>query len=259
MSPCRLASSRSLSARHSQAYLLRKSCLPRTLATRSQPAPWNNPSGPSSLPTVDVEQVINLKHPRRGGQDLSRRYQRLERSIRGKAEYGREIQGFQRAGEVPEPAPFTASETVQTTSTSQDKGNRRVFRGLVIPERPKPPADDGTFALDVCAFCPHQYILSECCMSGCAVCVYDLYDEARTDYIQAVDKIRADLVRMSVPEHEWPPDIRSNPQDAQSDPAPKATPVLNAFEQLELALKAKKEKAVNATPNSTASTEGSGS
>lgn len=101
-------------------------------------------------------------------------------------------------------------------------------------------------------------MFSECCMSGCAVCVYDLYDEARTDYIQAIEKIRADLIGMSVPEHEWPPDIRSGPQDAQSNPTPKTASVLSAFEQLELALKAKREKTMDAPPNSSASTEGSG-
>ena len=92
-------------------------------------------------------------------------------------------------------------------------------------------------------------------MSGCAICVYDLYDEARTDYVQAIDKIRADLVHLNVPEHEWPSDIRSNPQDDENNSAPKATPVLNAFEQLELTLKAKRENTVS---NPSANTEGGG-
>ncbi|KAJ2955553.1 hypothetical protein NUW54_g14729 [Trametes sanguinea] len=80
----------------------------------------------------------------------------------------------------------------------------------------------------------------QCCMSGCAVCVYDLYDEARNDYIQAVDNIRANLDKMGVPEDEWPPDLRRK----QPPPEPSARPdvILSAFEQLEKQLREKKER-----------------
>ena len=84
-------------------------------------------------------------------------------------------------------------------------------------------------------------------MSGCAICVYYLYDEARTDYIQAMDKLRADLTKLSVSESEWPADVR---RDGQSnDPArtskPNANASLSAFEQLELALRTKREKSTS--------------
>ena len=38
-------------------------------------------------------------------------------------------------------------------------------------------------------------------MSNCAVCVYDLYDEARQDYVQALDKLRLNLEKKGVPIH----------------------------------------------------------
>lgn len=81
-------------------------------------------------------------------------------------------------------------------------------------------------------------------MSGCAVCVYDLYDEARTDYVMAVDKLRHDLTKLGVPESEWPADIQGSGQGSDLVPAskPSGSASLSAFEQLELALKAKREK-----------------
>ena len=77
-------------------------------------------------------------------------------------------------------------------------------------------------------------------MSGCAVCVYDLYDEDLTEYTTQVTNIRTGLVQMGVPECEWPAEIRTELQDQQGG-APKSnnSVALSAFEQLELALKAK--------------------
>lgn len=74
-------------------------------------------------------------------------------------------------------------------------------------------------------------------MSGCAVCVYDLYDEARQDYVQALGKLHANLDKMGVPEDQWPVDIRRTPDSPQ--PAKRADVVLSAFEQFEKALKEK--------------------
>ena len=77
-------------------------------------------------------------------------------------------------------------------------------------------------------------------MSGCAVCVYDLYDEARNDYIHALDKIRIGLKEMDIPQSEWPPDIRLEGETSSLAPS-KPNVALSAFEQFEMALKAKKE------------------
>ncbi len=79
-------------------------------------------------------------------------------------------------------------------------------------------------------------------MSGCAVCVYDLYDEAREDYIKAVDHLRSELKKLSVPESEWPADVRPDWKGGQTSPVSRPDVVYNAFEQLERALKAKREK-----------------
>ena len=85
---------------------------------------------------------------------------------------------------------------------------------------------------------------SECCMSGCAVCVYDLYDEARQDYIHAMDKLRTELTKIGVPKSQWPADVQGDGQDGDLTPTPRPSQsvTLSAFEELELALKAKRER-----------------
>ncbi len=95
-------------------------------------------------------------------------------------------------------------------------------------------------------------------MSGCAICVYDLYDEARTDYIQAMDKLRADLTKLGVPEGEWPAEIRRDGQggDLAMASKPNANASLSAFEQLELALKTKREKDSDTSGSTTITQEG---
>lgn len=83
-------------------------------------------------------------------------------------------------------------------------------------------------------------------MSGCAVCVYDLYDEARQDYVQALGKLHANLDKMGVPEDQWPADIRRIPDSPQ--PAKRADVALSAFEQFEKALKEKSIRPVQEEP-----------
>ncbi|KAI0702029.1 hypothetical protein C8T65DRAFT_655763 [Cerioporus squamosus] len=197
----------------------------RCLATSIPPGPLNeSDSSPSHPPPVDAQQLSHLKRPNRAGQDLSQRYERLERSLRGKNVYGREIKDLQRSGEAADPAPYTSEEKTQEASTSAGRSARRIFRGFVVPEAPKPPAED------------------ECCMSGCAVCVYDLYDEAREDYIKAVDHLRSELTKQNVPKSEWPADIRPDWKGGQTSPVSRSDVTLSAFEQLELALKARRER-----------------
>ena len=82
---------------------------------------------------------------------------------------------------------------------------------------------------------------SECCMSGCAICVYDLYDEARNDYVQAVDSLRSNLTGMGIPENEWPVDIRRDGKGGETNPVSKPSVTLSAFEQLEQRLKQKRD------------------
>ncbi|KAG8941178.1 hypothetical protein FRC00_012501 [Tulasnella sp. 408] len=99
---------------------------------------------------------------------------------------------------------------------------------VVMPEKPSPPGPE------------------DCCMSGCAVCVNDLYVEALRDYKASLRSIRDKLEREAVHQSLWPKEIiELNPRgeaqqedfdDADLDPATKV------FMEMERKLKMKHEQ-----------------
>lgn len=70
-----------------------------------------------------------MKNPPRGGQNLSERYRRLEKSLRGKEVLVKEI------GELT-PHLFSSHEKNKAVE---------MFHGLEVPQEPKAPASDGVF------------------------------------------------------------------------------------------------------------------
>jgi Oxidoreductase-like protein, N-terminal len=78
-------------------------------------------------------------------------------------------------------------------------------------------------------------------MSGCAVCVHELYQESLDDYNATVVAVRASLADMKVPEDEWPETIRPGAEKGTSLPASNTS--LSAFQEMERALKARREAA----------------
>ena len=80
---------------------------------------------PSSTPS--------WKEPARGGQDLARRYERLEKSLRGKELYQQEI------GDLVEEA-----DPLQSVAVARKRRNTaKTFMGFVVPQEPRPPGPDG--------------------------------------------------------------------------------------------------------------------
>lgn len=77
----------------------------------------------------------------------------------------------------------------------------------------------------------------ECCMSGCAVCVYDLYEDSLLTYKASLASLRVQLESAGIPQSEWPPRIKFSPTSlAVRRPSNTS---LDAFEAIEEALKAK--------------------
>ncbi|KAI0311640.1 hypothetical protein OF83DRAFT_1166265 [Amylostereum chailletii] len=150
--------------------------------------------------------VFHLHHLSRGGQNLSDRAHRLERSLRGKQSFSGSISN---------------NQTAQSVASTKEKPVN-TFKGLVIPEEPRPPEAD------------------ECCMSGCAICVYDLHEESLDAYKSSVDSIRASLSAMNVPMTEWPSSIKDKTKAAS--PTPQKSVVLDAFEEMERALQLKRSQ-----------------
>ena len=84
-------------------------------------------------------------------------------------------------------------------------------------------------------------------MSGCAICVQDLYAEALDEYKAAVDSLRSSLALMDVPEDQWPANIRTR-GSAPAAVVPKPqNAALSAFEQLERQLLERKKADAQAT------------
>ena len=99
----------------------------------------------SGAERLDTNRRNLSRYPRRqagAGQNLSDRYLRLEKSLRGRVVLSKELDGYSHNSSsipaVTQPNPLSKS----SSKSSQ------VFRGFEIPEEPKPPADDGVFFLN---------------------------------------------------------------------------------------------------------------
>jgi Cys-tRNA synthase (O-phospho-L-seryl-tRNA:Cys-tRNA synthase) len=73
-------------------------------------------------------------------------------------------------------------------------------------------------------------------MSGCAICVHDLYQESLDEYNTSVAAVRASLTAMKVPREEWPETIRPESKKQTS-----SSISINAFQEMERTLKARRE------------------
>ncbi|KAI0264652.1 hypothetical protein BC834DRAFT_248232 [Gloeopeniophorella convolvens] len=164
----------------------------------------------SQVHTQPASPIERLKRPARAGQNLSDRFRRLENMLLAKHSLTQTITADALRARMPIPVPIP---------TTLRKLARATFRGLVLPEEPKAPGPD------------------DCCMSGCAICVHDLYQDSLAAYAAALASVRASLASMDVPVAQWPARIRL---DADTAARPKASTVLSAFEEFERALEAKR-------------------
>jgi hypothetical protein len=77
-------------------------------------------------------------------------------------------------------------------------------------------------------------------MSGCAVCVHDLYHDALSTYKETLRSIRASLSELQIPEVEWPKRISTSLKGDQETTTKNVS--LNAFDALERALAEARER-----------------
>ncbi|KAF9480936.1 hypothetical protein BDN70DRAFT_876959 [Pholiota conissans] len=173
--------------------------------------------------TGGIQHTNQLRKASRGGQDLSNRWRRLENSVRQKAALSNKLEAF---------AEYDASVPKSSQSSTLVKTSAKpiqLFHGFEVPEEPSPPADD------------------ECCMSGCAVCVYDLYEESLEAYKEAVAGLRNSLSALHIPEAEWPAQIRPKESTSPSREGPRKEVILSAFEEMERRLAMQHQKEAEAT------------
>jgi len=83
-------------------------------------------------------------------------------------------------------------------------------------------------------------------MSGCAVCVYDLYEELLAAYNTEVEALRKALTDMKIPASEWPAHIQLNHRSnvLVNTEAKRKETMLNAFEEMEQALALKSRQQI---------------
>lgn len=79
-------------------------------------------------------------------------------------------------------------------------------------------------------------------MSGCAICVHDLYQESLDAYNESISSLRASLSALSIPEAEWPADIQNNTTNREEEKKGRGNVSLKAFVEMERALALKKKK-----------------
>ena len=79
-------------------------------------------------------------------------------------------------------------------------------------------------------------------MSGCAICVHDLYHESLDACNESISSLRASLSVLSIPEAEWPADIQNNTANKEEEKKGRGNVSLNAFVEMERALALKKKK-----------------
>ncbi|KAG8698571.1 hypothetical protein FRC11_014336 [Ceratobasidium sp. 423] len=110
----------------------------------------------------------------------------------------RHVLGHEATKTIVDDTGLKAATDAITPSASTSKDI--YLGGIKIPQKPKPPESD------------------ECCMSGCAVCVYDLYLSALDDYKKEARAVRSQLRERSVPVDKWPEDLQEQERkDASAD------------------------------------------
>lgn len=83
--------------------------------------------------------------------------------------------------------PFGAVESSDTQRRAESESStpKHTIRGISIPLKPPPPGAE------------------DCCMSGCARCVYDLYKEDLEEYQESLTSVRSKLLEIGVGSEEW--------------------------------------------------------
>lgn len=169
-------------------------------------------------------------------------------------------EGVQRREAIPaeQPSraetPFGAVEISKTqrqaemeTKPPSSAATQPTLRGIKIPLKPSPPGAE------------------DCCMSGCARCVYDLFKEDLEDYQESLSEARSALLALTTPpvsREEWDDELlgkmpSSDGSGSVEDHAGKADaevdaviagldPSMKAFLEMERKMKKKKAAAAAA-------------
>ncbi|KAF9942907.1 hypothetical protein BGZ67_009365 [Mortierella alpina] len=114
----------------------------------------------------------------------------------------------------------TTFATGTPSSLSKPADESIPYHGFAIPVKPTPPGSE------------------DCCMSGCAHCIYDIYEEDRQEYKRKLAMVLQDIEKAGLPP---PPNIASKRSStdgsAAKDDDDDMDPGMKAFLELERKLK----------------------
>jgi len=94
-------------------------------------------SSSSSRPVSRVNPTTNRPTDMRGGQNLSERHTRLAKMVRGKGHFQNEIQEFS------SPSAMLQQQEGGNVDMGIGGSVMNTFRGLRVPDQPRPPESDG--------------------------------------------------------------------------------------------------------------------
>jgi len=187
------------------------------------------------LQKLPLTRVINCLHLSRcfrtqigGAHDLSNRYKSLESNVRPEhlhrqVEEEREHLPALREESIssePSQRPFLETgvsalqmERIMIKGKSILRPKPTMFHGISIPPKPPPPASDGMFPFIPSSRTTRRACILilwlDCCMSSCAICIYDLYATALEEHQDAMVTAREQLTDMDIPKAEWPIEVLS--------------------------------------------------
>ncbi|KAF9362120.1 hypothetical protein BGX26_000008 [Mortierella sp. AD094] len=115
----------------------------------------------------------------------------------------------------------TTFATGNKSSLSKPRADSTLYHGFSIPVKPTPPGSE------------------DCCMSGCAHCIYDIYEEDRQEYKLKLAKVLKEIEKAGFPP---PPNIATGSAagdkgDNSVDSDDDMDPSMKAFLELERKLK----------------------
>ncbi|KAF8985557.1 hypothetical protein BGZ46_003563 [Entomortierella lignicola] len=112
--------------------------------------------------------------------------------------------------------PTNASHGSTTRADSTPRAGSILYHGFSIPVKPTPPGPE------------------DCCMSGCAHCIYDIYEEDRQHYKQQLAKVLGEIEKAGLPP---PQNLPVSSVTVNNDGDSDMNPSMKAFLELERKLK----------------------
>ncbi|KAH8917058.1 hypothetical protein BT69DRAFT_1227379 [Atractiella rhizophila] len=114
---------------------------------------------------------------------------------------------------IPQVVTGGKGDIVKPPPALNTSPSKNVIFGFAIPRKPIPPTEE------------------ECCQSGCAVCVYDLFEEEKTSYKEKIAQIQDELKKRGIKAAAWPEELRMRVAEEETEVEDPSISALKALEE----------------------------